>query len=183
MKTKSFFNGLKKSAAILLLMLNTNAKAITGVSSAGINIHQAVTSNNIKDVKAYIAAKKDINLKDPLGGSSPLITASLFGRTEIAKLLVNAGADINQINNDGSTALITAAMFCNTEIVKILLQKGANKHIKNKYGSTAYATVSGTYASMKPVYEMMDKMLGPIGLKLDYAHLEKTRPIIANLLK
>lgn len=183
MKTRSFINGLKKSAVILLLIFNTSNKAISSVQSADINIHQAVMSNNIKDVKAYIAAKKDINLKDPMGGSSPLITAALFGRTEIAKLLIEAGANINQINNDGSTALHTSALFCHTDIVKMLLQKGANKTIKNKYGSTAYNTVAGTYASMKPVYEMMEKMLGPIGLKLDYAHLEKTRPMIANLLK
>jgi len=43
-----------------------------------------------------------------------LTTAAVFGKTEIALALVNAGADVNIINNDGSTPLHTAAFFCHT---------------------------------------------------------------------
>ncbi|GEC80032.1 ankyrin repeat domain-containing protein [Flavobacterium aquatile] len=147
------------------------------------DIHNAIVKNNIAFVKKYISSKKDLNLKDPFGGSSPLITATLFGRTEIAKLLINAGAKINVQNNEGSTALITAAFFCRTEIVKILLKKGADKTIKNLYGNNAYQSVSSPFSEVKGVYEMMEKMLAPMGLKLDYKHLEKTRPIIAKMLE
>ena len=52
----------------------------------------------------------------------------------MAKLLINAGVELNFQNNDGSTALHTASFFCRPEIVQILLAKGADKTIKNKYG-------------------------------------------------
>jgi len=148
-----------------------------------VDIHTAVVTDNLAALKQHIAAGTNINEKDPYGGSSPLISAALFGKTEAAKILIDAGADINVINNDGSTALHTSAFFCRPEIVKMLLAKGANKTIKNKYGSTPYESVTGSYSEVKSVYEMMQQMLGPMGLKLDFAYIEKTRPTIAAMLK
>jgi len=148
-----------------------------------IDLHTAVLTENMVAVKQHIAAGSNLNEKDPFGGSSPLITASLFGKTEMAKTLIEAGADLNFQNNDGSTALLTAAFFCRPEIVKLLLDKGADKTIKNKYGSTAYESVAAPFDAVKNTYDMMGKMLGPMGLKLDYAYIEKTRPEIAAMLK
>lgn len=189
MKLTSKF-GLNKSAGIFLLFLFQSVYLIfpacnsaQNTKSKDIDIHQAVIKNEINKVKQYIASKKNINVKDAIGGSSPLITASLFGRIEIASLLINAGADINQINNDGSTALHTSALFCHTEIVKLLLNKGADKSIKNKYKNTALDLVLGSFSSMKGVFEMLEQMLSPLGLKLDYTRLEKTRPIIVKILQ
>jgi uncharacterized protein len=122
-------------------------------------------------------------VKDPFGGSSPLISAAVFGKTEAAKLLLDAGVDINFQNNDGSTALHTAAFFCRPEIIKLLLDKKADKTIKNKFGGTALDNVSGPFAQMKDAYDMMGNVLGPLGLKLDYVYIEKTRPEIAEVLK
>lgn len=154
-----------------------------GVEAPAIDIHTAVVSGNREALKQHIEAGTDINEKDPFGGSSPLISAALFGKTEMAKMLIDAGADINFQNNEGSTALHTAAFFCRPEIVKLLLEKNADKTIRNKYNSTAYESVAGPYADLKPTYEMLEKMLAPMGLKLDYAYIEKTRPEIANMLK
>ncbi len=155
----------------------------TKVKAPKMDIHTAVLTNNMEALKQHIAAGSDLNVKDPLGGSSPLISASLFGRTEMAAALIKAGADINFQNNDGSTALLTASFFCRPEIVKMLLDKKADKTIKNKYGQTAYETVAGSFASVKASYDGLGKMLAPMGLKFDYAYLEKTRPVIAAMLK
>lgn len=148
-----------------------------------VDLHTAVLTENLEAVKQHIAAGSNLNEKDPFGGSSPLITASLFGKMEMAKVLIEAGADINFQNNDGSTALHTAAFFCRPEIVKLLLDRGADKSIKNKFGSTAYESVVVPFADVRNTYDMMGKMLAPMGLKLDYAYIEKTRPEIATMLK
>jgi uncharacterized protein len=161
---------------------NTTADQ-TRVKPPKIDIHTAVLTNNMEALKQHIAAGSNLNVKDPLGGSSPLISACLFGKTEIAKMLIGAGADLNFQNNDGSTALHTASFFCRPEIVKMLLDKRADKTIKNKYGQTAYGSVSGPFADVKNTYDALGKMLGPMGLKLDYIYLEKTRPEIAAMLK
>lgn len=146
-------------------------------------IHTAVITGNIPALKQHIMAGTNIDEKDPFGGSNPLISACVFGKTEIAQLLINAGANINFQNNDGSTPLHSAAFFCRSDIVKILLTKGANKTIKNKYGQTAYELVSGSFATVKGIYNGLSKMLAPMGLQLDYTYIEKTRPQIAAMLK
>jgi ankyrin repeat protein len=163
---------------------NRNATASqTKVKPPKTDIHTAVMTDNMEALKQHIAAGSNLNEKDPFGGSSPLISASLFGKTQMAKMLIEAGADLDFRNNDGSTALHTAAFFCRPEIVKMLLSKGADKTIKNKYGSTAYESVAGPFAAVKSSYDMLGKMLEPVGLKLDYTYLEKTRPEVAVMLK
>jgi ankyrin repeat protein len=148
-----------------------------------IDIHTAVLTANQDALKQHIAAGSDLNEKDPFGGSSPLITAAVFGKTAEAQILIEAGADINFQNNDGATALHTSAFFCRPEIVKMLLDKGADKTIKNNFGATAYESVAGPFSEVKNSYDMMGKILGPMGLKLDYAYIQKTRPEIAAMLK
>jgi hypothetical protein len=161
----------------------TKSAAKPSVKPPQIDIHTAVLTENVDAVRQHLAAGTNVNEKDPFGGSSPLISAALFGKTDMVKLLVESGADLNFKNNDGSTPLHVAAFFCRPEIVKILLDKGADKSITNNYGATAYQSVAGPFSEVKSAYDMMGKMLGPMGLKLDYPYLEKTRPEIAAMLK
>ena len=52
-------------------------------------------------------------------------------------LLLSAGADPNDQNDEDSTALIAAAYFGYKEGVSVLLNAGANVNIQNKFGMTA----------------------------------------------
>lgn len=174
------------ASAISFSSCNSQAKNGTGetkVEAPSIDIHTAVVTGNQEALRQHIAAGTDINTKDPFGGSSPLISAAVFGKTEEAKILLDAGADINFQNNDGSTALHCAAFFCRPEIAKMLLDKGADKTLTNKFGATALASVSGPFAEAKSTYDMIGQALAPMGLKLDYPYIEKTRPVIADMLK
>lgn len=162
---------------------NGDAQSQSKAKAPEVDIHTAVITGNLEAVKQHIAAGSDLNIKDPFGGSSPLISAAVFGQPEAAKLLLDAGVDINFQNNDGSTALHSAAFFCRPEIVKMLLEHKADKSIRNKFGSTAYESVAAFFADVKGVYDMMVPMLSPMGLTLDYAYVEKTRPEIAAMLR
>lgn len=169
----------------ILAMASTSCtpKSDAQSSAPDVDIHTAVVTGNKEALLQHIKAGSNINEKDPFGGSSPLISAAVFGKPEEARILIDAGADLNFQNNDGSTALHTAAFFCRPEIVKMLLDKGADKTIKNKFGATPYMSVAGSFEETRPSYDVMSKILGPMGLKLDYAYLEKTRPEIATLLQ
>jgi ankyrin repeat protein len=187
MKKNVFRSALFLAATLLIASCGSRDSSAQnkkpGTEAPAVDIHTAVVTDNQSAIKQHIAAGSNLNEKDPYGGSSPLISSALFGKTEIAKLLIDAGADINFQNNEGSTALHTAAFFCRPEIAKMLLDKKADKTIRNTYGSTAYESVAGPYADLKPTYEMLEKMLAPMGLKLDYAYIERTRPEMAKMLK
>lgn len=184
-------NSLKVLMGLMMLAIlfpacsQTNSQSNDQASNSlpKMDIHTAVMSNNIEVVKQYIAAGENLNLKDNFSGSTPLNTAVVFGKTKIAKLLIDAGVDLSIKNNDGSTPLHTAAFFGHIEMVQMLIDAHADKTLVNKYGATPRETVMGPFAQIKPVYEMIQKQLAPLGLKLDLAKIEKNRPVIAMMLQ
>lgn len=155
----------------------------TDAATPDMDIHTAVLSGNLDVVKQHIAAGTDLNSKEPMGGSTPLISAATFDKIEIAKALIDAGADLAIKNKDGSTALHSAAFFCRVEIVQMLIDANADKTIKNNFGATARESVMGPFAEIKPIYAMMQQQLEPLGLQLDMATLEETRPVVAMMLQ
>ena len=147
------------------------------------DLHTATFLGDLKVIEQHITAGSDLNEREPSVGSTALISASVFGRTEVVRILIEAGADVNLQNQQGSTALHSAAFLCRTEIVKMLLENGARKDFTNIFGSTPLASVSGPFNEVKSVYDQFSKDLGPLGLKLDYSQIEATRPVIAEMLK
>lgn len=168
---------------LLIVSLSSCQQATQRESGAAdLDIHQAAYYGNVASLNQHIAAKADLNAKDQFG-STPLLIATLFGKVEAAKLLIEAGADLQATSADGSTPLHTAAFLCRTELVLALLAAGASTDAKNAYGSTPLASIAAPFGTVKPIYEQMNRDLGPLGLTLDLNHIEKTRPSIANLLE
>jgi uncharacterized protein len=70
------------------------------------------------------------------GGLTPLVFAAREGDLESAKLLIDAGAQINQVTEYSWTPLLTAVNNRNYQLAKYLLEKGADPNIANKGGWT-----------------------------------------------
>jgi ankyrin repeat protein len=80
-------------------------------------------------------------------GNDPLVT-SYGGNTEIIKSLLDAGARINEQDDEGNTALMLASRCARNHNVKLLLEAGANVDVQNRYGWTALiyaANSNGSY--------------------------------------
>ena len=147
-----------------------------------VSLHMAALQGNLDGIRQHINAGSDLNKKDAYG-SSPLIVAATFGKTEVARALIEAGADMKITNNEGATPLHIAAFFCRTEIVQALLDNGADKNALNKAGRTALETVAGPFDNVKIIYDHLGKGLKPLGLRLDYDRIKRTRPRIAEMLR
>lgn len=160
---------------------NTTTKTV--VEAPKMDMQAAIISDNLEVVKQHIKAGTDLNKKDPMTGATPLITAASFGKNKIVQVLIDAGADLTVKNNDGATALHTAAFFCRVEVVQSLIDAKADKTAKNNFGMTPRESVMGPFAEIKPIYEMLQQQLGPIGLQIDLNEIEKTRPVIAMMLQ
>jgi ankyrin len=70
------------------------------------------------------------------GGLTPLVFAAREGDIESAKLLLDAGAQINQVTEYGWTPLLTAVNNRNYQLAKLLLERGADPNLANKGGWT-----------------------------------------------
>ena len=61
--------------------------------------------------------------------------ASLGGKVEIARLLLEHGAPVDQLDKDGWPAVCYVG--CNAEMAKLLVEHGADPDVPCKYGKTA----------------------------------------------
>ncbi|KAA2219774.1 ankyrin repeat domain-containing protein [Maribacter flavus] len=191
---KSFKNRVGISALMLVFLTgcgeSANKEKVTtavtnekSVPKPTMDLQTAILSNNAEVVEQHIASGTDINKKDAMSGSTPLITAVTFDKGNIAAKLIDAGADLTLKNNDGATALHVAAFFGRVEMVQLLIDANADKSLRNSFGATARESVMGPYNEVKPIYEMLQQQLAPMGLQLDLAEIEKTRPVIAMMLQ
>ena len=147
-----------------------------------VSLHEAAYLGDLKALEGHLAAGTDLDAVDAYG-STPLNVATTFDKTAFALRLIEAGADVNAPSAQGATPLHTAAFLCRTEIVQALLAQGATRDSRNDYGVTPLESVSGSFASSRPIYDELSKALGPLGFRLDYDRLEATRPQIAALLQ
>jgi ankyrin repeat protein len=161
----------------------SNTETTKSVSKPSMDIHAAVLTGNLEAVKQHIEAGTDINQKEAMSGSTPLMSAATFNKTEIAKALINADADLTIKNNDGGTALHTAAFFGRIEIVQLLIDAKTDKTVRNNFGATPREIVMTDFAQMKPIYEMLIQQLKPMGFTLDLDELQKARTVVAMMLQ
>ena len=73
--------------------------------------------------------------------------AAKYGKDDIVRIFINAGADIDHRNENGDTALILSAKEGHWETFKTLIEFGADIHIKNKVGDTAHMVAEKYYPS------------------------------------
>ena len=105
------------------------------------------------------------------GGLTALVFAARHGDIETTRILLDAGADVNQVTEYGWTALLTATQNRYYRLGKYLLERGADPAIANNGGWTPLYIAtdnrnieSGDYPTRQPDMDHMQY----IGLLLDH---------------
>jgi len=130
-------------------------------------IYRFVHSENIDVLEYLIKSGQNLNLpveikEDFNGLSGDLLElvpfqalSSIYDEEDpevtfkIAKLLLDAGLDINATDSTGRTALFSAAISNKIEVIKFLLENGADKKIKDTEGKRAFHCADKSYKEAK----------------------------------
>ncbi len=112
----------------LLTTLLTTGFTAQNSEDQGMQLHQAVVSGDLQQVKSLISSGVDINTNNQLNWT-PLHTAIRNNRIEIVKFLLENGVDIDAVDSWGQTALQFAVESGQKEVVELLIEKGANLDI------------------------------------------------------
>jgi len=100
-------------------------------------LHAAAHTGDLAAVKQLIAAKADLNARDPYG-RTPLHVATFARQREAIRLLVAAGADLNLLERDRYDTVTIASVADDEETLRVLLALGASaKQVTSRYDGTA----------------------------------------------
>lgn len=116
-------------------LLNAGYDANVESEAGATSLYFAARANHIEVMKSLLAAGADpdkgYGLWSPLNGALRKDT-----NLDVAKILIDAGADLNSRNTDGWTPLAMAARYRSPAHVELLLDAGADIEATNKYGMT-----------------------------------------------
>jgi ankyrin repeat protein len=93
---------------------------------ADVRARSRVYTQTVTSEVTQRAGREELNYLVPRGGSTPLLFAARVGDVESARILLAAGADVNDALPNGTTALVEAAHSGHEAIGALLLDKGAD---------------------------------------------------------
>lgn len=126
----------------LLLRHGANIQSISSVGSA---LHFAVYGGYGSAVRSLLTHGINPALRDPLGATALHVAAeSPESITETVEMLLEYGADLNAVTQEGETALHLAIRQKSEEAVKILLEHNADCDITPKDGWKALLAAVAT---------------------------------------
>lgn len=116
-----------------------DSQVVNSVSSHGFSVLGIACHFGKEDIVRYLLTNHaDPNLPSQNGYQVyPLHTTVGAGFNHIAKMLVEAGAEVNVLQASRVTPLHLAAQKGNIDLIILLLENGAMVEIQNDYGQTA----------------------------------------------
>ena len=73
-------------------------------------------------MRYLVSQGANVNAQTKFDQYTALIFAAYYGHSDVAKILLQNGADVSRTNSNGYSALILSANYGDAEIVKLLIE-------------------------------------------------------------
>lgn len=85
----------------------------------------------VGQVRALLEYGADTEIAEHLHGNTALHTAAAYGREDLARILLDGGADPNSRNHSGATPLHAAAEKGTAKVLRLLVSRGADPNARD----------------------------------------------------
>lgn len=110
---------------------------VQGAPDSGQQLRAAIFAGDLPTVTRLAKVKATANAADG-NGVAPLMIASALGRADMARLLLDGGAEIDaKTTKLEATALMFATDFGRLQVATLLLERGANLKATDSSGNSA----------------------------------------------
>ena len=157
----------KYEAAELLLKKGANANLADSFGLAPLQVAVCCKDLDISLIERLIEKGADINyntpsnaLAKPFEGWTSLHYAISCGADEAARFLIEKGANVNAIADDGTTPLILAAKNDSVFMAKFLLEKGADVNWRDLKKKSALSYAKGLFSKKKKMIQLLESAGG-----------------------
>ncbi|MBF0280911.1 MAG: ankyrin repeat domain-containing protein [SAR324 cluster bacterium] len=124
------------------------------------DLFAAAVRGNINQVKSYIVAYENVDIRDSYG-RTPLHVAAYGGHHDVMRILVASGADPNALENDRYDIVTIAAVANDLQTLKVALELGTSaKNITSRYDGTAL--IAAAHLGHTEVVQMLIRARAPL---------------------
>jgi ankyrin repeat protein len=146
----------KFEAAELLLKKGANANSADSFGLAPLHMAVCCKDVNLSFIEYLIEKGADVNFKNTSDGWRSLHYAISCGSDDAARLLIEKGANVNSLADDGTSPLILAAKKDSVFIAKLLLEKGANVDWRDFKKKNAMSYANGLFNKKKQMIQLLE---------------------------
>jgi len=106
-------------------------------------LFRAIRSGRVLPVREALADGADPNARLVKSGMTALSEALTCGHVDVARALIDAGADVNAPDGDGCRPLDVALLYAGRPAVKLLIERGAEVNYIADDGNTGLMAAAG----------------------------------------
>lgn len=155
----SLFN-CKYEAAEFLLKKGANANIPDSYGTSPLDLAVCCKTVKLSFIEQLLQKGADVKYRNVHDGLTGLHYAISCGSADVAKLLINKGAEINTADKKGTTPLILAVQKNSLPVAKLLLEKGADVHLRDKSKKTAMSYTKGFFTTKKDMIQLLQSADG-----------------------
>merc|ERR1719217_1448060 len=110
-------------------------KQLTAIRESSVSLHDAARRGDLQRLQEFLTDGKDVNAKD-FKGVTPLGYAVGHDKLSAVKVLIDAKANVNEVDSAGNGAVHFAAGYGRMQVLEHLLARGGDHSKVNQMGLT-----------------------------------------------
>lgn len=122
------------STVELLLAAGISASAVEPKRQVS-PLHGAAAQGHLRIATRFLDLGAPVDAQD-WHGATPLVHAAYYDKSDIVRLLLARGAEVNHVPSAAPTALASAVQTGDIELIRLLLSAGADPKLKDYSGTT-----------------------------------------------